>query len=104
MRSIPRHFPVPAPTASVTALRRWASYLWQRITTEPGYADGLAALAFTCAELFIAGHRLRRILQELARTSALVIQALLEQERGRSGYERLPPVTSQAALPASGAR
>ena len=85
MRSIPRHFPAEcarAYRASVTALRRWASNLWQRITTEPGYADGLAALAFTCAELFIAGHRLRRILQELARTSALVIRALLEQEPG----------------------
>ncbi len=68
--------------ACVEALKRWTSHVWTRLTTEPGYADAVAGVAFTLAELFVTGHRLRRALQELARTFAGLLRALRDEDPG----------------------
>jgi hypothetical protein len=56
---------------------RWCGYVWHRLTTEPGYADAVAALLYTLAELFAPDAGARRAAQEVARLVALALRAVL---------------------------
>ena len=59
------------------AVARWVRELWRRLTNEPGYAEALAALVVSAADLFVSGHQVRRLLHESARTFVVVVRSLM---------------------------
>ena len=60
---------------------------WRRLTTEPGYADALAAAAVAGVALFSRSPRVTRFVQEIAGTLAVLVDTLIRNKRAPGGYE-----------------
>ncbi|MFC5179404.1 hypothetical protein [Nocardioides taihuensis] len=57
----------------------WGRHIWDRLTSEPGYAEAVAALVVASAELLTRSSRVRRLAHDLARVLLAVIRTLVPQ-------------------------
>lgn len=62
------------------AVAHWVMGIWRRVTSEPGYAEAVAALVIAAADLFVGGLRLRRLLHEAASTFVIVVRSLMRDQ------------------------
>lgn len=72
--------------AMTHSISRWVKELWRRLRNEPGYAEALAALVVSAADLFVGGPQLRRLLHESARTFVVVIRSLMRDREMPDTY------------------
>ena len=73
--------------AAIQRIRSWTSWVWDRITHEPGYAQTLAALALALAESLCRDQAARGVVRWAAR-ALLVLARTFASDEGSHAHDR----------------